>query len=86
MMIIGNSAERGRCKFCGGDLNGRGEWRACTTCGKYCMTKCAGAGDGRTWHKGPCISCAHNPYQIRHKWNGKEWVLRKEQEAETWTT
>lgn len=61
------------CKFCGGQLNGRGEWRACPTCAKYCNTKCPIAASGVTWHGEPCVSCGHNPYRIKHRWNGKRW-------------
>lgn len=62
------------CKFCGGTLNGRGEWSACPTCGKYCRGKCPIASSGVTWHKEPCISCEHNPYRLRHIWDGEKWV------------
>ena len=61
------------CKFCGGELNGRGEWRACTECGKFCREKCNIASTVRGWHFEPCISCKHNPYRQRHEWNGARW-------------
>ena len=66
------------CKFCGGDLNGRGEWRACQTCGKYCREKCPDALTVRGWNYEPCVSCAHNPYRQRHEWNGKTWEVKQD--------
>ena len=62
------------CKFCGGKLNGRGDWSACPTCGSYCMNKCPIASSGVTWHKEPCISCEHNPYKLRYLWDGEKWA------------
>ena len=64
------------CKFCGGPLAGNGDWKHCPTCGKYCMCKCEGAADGRNWHKEPCITCEHNPYRIRHIWDGERWKVK----------
>jgi hypothetical protein len=64
------------CKFCGDKLNGRGEWSACPKCGRYCMDKCPIASSGVTWHKEPCISCKHNPYWLRHMWDGKKWEVQ----------
>lgn len=61
------------CKFCGGPLNGRGEWAACPMCAKYCNIKCLIASSGVTWHKEPCVSCEHNPYQLHHTWDGRRW-------------
>ena len=63
------------CKFCGGGLNGRGEWRACASCGRYCREKCPIATEVRGWHFEPCVSCEHNPYRQRHVWNGKRWEM-----------
>ena len=62
-----------RCAFCGGERVGNGDWKHCPTCGKYCMTKCKIASSGVTWHKEPCISCEHNPYRLKHRWNGNKW-------------
>jgi len=68
------SAARDTCKFCGGPKSaGSGDWRSCPTCGMYCMKKCPIASSGVTWHKPPCITCEHNPYKIRHVWNGERW-------------
>ena len=64
------------CKFCGRRLNGRGEWRACPTCGKYCLNKCAYASKVNGWHYEPCVSCRHNPYLQRFEWNGKRWEAK----------
>lgn len=63
-----------KCKFCGGPLSaGSGEWKHCPTCGDYCMKKCKLAATGVTWHKEPCVSCEHNPYRLRHMWDGEKW-------------
>lgn len=63
------------CKFCGGPLSaGNGDWRYCPTCGNYCMQKCKISAIGVTWHTEPCVSCEHNPYKLRHVWDGKKWI------------
>lgn len=68
------------CKFCGKEihngkyLNNRKEG-SCGECGSYCMKKCEKASNtSMSWHKEPCVSCKHNPYRIKYKWDGKRWV------------
>lgn len=39
------------------------------------MGKCKTALNTSTsWHSEPCVSCKHNPYAIKHKWDGAKWV------------
>lgn len=62
------------CKFCGEPINSA-ETESCGKCTRYCMSKCKEALNSNTsWHSGICLTCKHNPYAIRHKWNGQKWV------------
>lgn len=71
--------EKQICKFCGKPKSaGQGDWRHCPTCGVYCMRKCELASTGVTWHKEPCVSCEHNPYRLRYRWNGEKWEIKEE--------
>lgn len=49
------------CKFCGAVVNSG--HTSCRECTAYCMTKCEIASSTEiSWHKEPCTSCEHNPY------------------------
>lgn len=70
------------CKFCGAEINrvivvG---FDSCPRCGDYCNRKCeiASASTNVSWHKEPCISCEHNPYHKRYRWNGERWERKDE--------
>ncbi len=69
-----------RCKFCGKKINGTHyltpvEQHSCAECGSHCMKQCPEAAKcGTSWHKEPCVSCTHNPYQINYVWDGGQWV------------
>ena len=68
------------CKLCGKEFSSgyyiyKESSPTCGLCSEYCMKKCKIASNTTTsWHSEPCISCTNNPYRIKHKWNGKEWV------------
>ena len=49
------------CKFCGRKVT-HGH-SSCPECTRYCHTKYPIASSPSTsWHKEPCTSCKHNPY------------------------
>lgn len=66
------------CKFCGKEFKAAyyisKKVHTCGECSSYCMKQCEIASCTTTsWHKEPCVSCEHNPYHMRHTWDGKEW-------------
>lgn len=63
-----------RCKFCGGEVSKYAMGETCGKCTAYCNQKCKKASTpGMSWHREPCISCKHNPYHLKHRWNGNRW-------------
>lgn len=70
------------CKFCGKKFSApqflsKEIKGSCGECTRFCMKECKTASQTTTsWHKGICVECTHNPYMLKHKWNGKRWVLK----------
>lgn len=63
------------CKFCGKPLQSS-ENDSCAECVSFCMKECelVKSGEARSWHRGACITCGHNPYKRCYTFRDGEWI------------